>query len=110
MPRVVVVGGGIAGLAAAHRVTELDSSVDVEVFEASGRTGGAIHSEVLGDFVIERGPESLLTDKPAAMKLVERIGLAKHVVKTQEADPRRKNRGDCAGGCVLKAGTTWTTT
>jgi protoporphyrinogen/coproporphyrinogen III oxidase len=86
--RVVVVGGGVAGLATAHRLLELDPSVDVTVLEASGRAGGLVATERTGDgFVIERGPDAILTEKPAAVRLAERLGLAPRMVSTRQ-DPR----------------------
>jgi len=52
MKRVIIIGGGIAGLAAAHRLSELkrDPSLDLEVIllEASSRLGGSIASERIG--------------------------------------------------------------
>ena len=77
--RVVVVGGGIAGLAAAHRLTELqnDNALDLEValLEGSTRLGGAIATEQVGDFLVEAGPDSFITEKPWALRLCERLGL-----------------------------------
>ncbi|MGE5218779.1 MAG: protoporphyrinogen oxidase, partial [Chloroflexota bacterium] len=87
--RIVVIGGGSAGLAAAHRVAELNNehSLDVEVLllEASSRLGGSIATEHLGDFLVEAGPDSFITEKPAALRLCERIGLVSRLVSTQSA-------------------------
>ncbi len=87
--RIIVVGGGIAGLAAAHRLVELqrEQSSDFEftLLEASPRLGGAIATERINDFVIEAGPDSFITEKPAALRLCERIGLAPRLVSTQAA-------------------------
>ena len=87
--RVVVVGGGIAGLAAAHRLTELqnDNALDLEVvlLEGSTRLGGAIATERVGDFLVEAGPDSFITEKPWALRLCERLGLASRLVATQPA-------------------------
>ncbi len=89
MKHIVVIGGGIAGLAAAHRVTELsrERSLEVEVslFEASSRLGGTIATETVGDFLIEAGPDSFITEKPWALRLCERIGLTARLVSTQSA-------------------------
>jgi oxygen-dependent protoporphyrinogen oxidase len=89
MKRIVVIGGGIAGLAAAHRIVELNSerssAIEVLLFEGSPRLGGAIATEQVGDFVIEGGPDSFITEKPAALRLCERLGLAPRLVSTQAA-------------------------
>jgi oxygen-dependent protoporphyrinogen oxidase len=87
-PRIVVVGGGIAGLAAAHRLLELrQQSLDVEILllEASSRLGGAIATERIGDFLLEGGPDSFVTEKPWALQLCERLGLTSRLLSTQPA-------------------------
>jgi protoporphyrinogen/coproporphyrinogen III oxidase len=85
--RVVVVGGGIAGLAAAHRLIEVkkEKSLDIEVvlLEASTRLGGAIVTERVGDFLVEAGPDSFITEKPWALRLCERLDLTSRLVSTQ---------------------------
>jgi oxygen-dependent protoporphyrinogen oxidase len=89
MQRIVVIGGGIAGLAAAHRLTELAGtnslSIDVTVLEASERLGGSIATERVGEFLVEAGPDSFITEKPWALKLCERVGLTHRLVSTQSA-------------------------
>ena len=89
IPRVIVVGGGIAGLAAAHRLIELkkQKSLDLEVLllEASPRLGGAIATERVGEFLVEAGPDSFITEKPWALKLCERLELVSRLVSTQAA-------------------------
>jgi oxygen-dependent protoporphyrinogen oxidase len=89
MQRIVVIGGGIAGLAAAHRLTELASAngrgIEIKLLEASGRLGGAIATERIGEFLVDAGPDSFITEKPWALKLCERIGLAHRLVSTQSA-------------------------
>jgi len=49
MPRVVVVGGGIAGIAAAHRVASSRGDVDVLLLEASDRIGGKLRRVQLAE-------------------------------------------------------------
>src|SRR5918996_4203580 len=87
--RIVVIGSGIAGLSAAHRLVELQNerSLDLEVvlFEASSRLGGTIATERIGDFLVEAGPDSFITEKPWALRLCERIGLASRLLSTQPA-------------------------
>jgi protoporphyrinogen/coproporphyrinogen III oxidase len=90
MKRIVVIGGGIAGLAAAHRIVELNaersSPIEVVLLEASSRIGGAIATERVGDFLVEGGPDSFITEKPSALRLCERLGLAPRLVSTQSAN------------------------
>jgi oxygen-dependent protoporphyrinogen oxidase len=87
-PRLAVVGGGIAGLAAAHRILELarerDRPIGLHLFEAGPRLGGTIDTERADGFVIEGGPDSFLSEKPAALRLCERLGIADRLVGTRE--------------------------
>ena len=87
--RIIVVGGGIAGLAAAHRLLELRDAqtldLDVLLLEASNRLGGCIATERAGDFLIEAGPDSFISEKPWALRLCERLGLGPRLVSTQAA-------------------------
>jgi oxygen-dependent protoporphyrinogen oxidase len=89
MKRVIVIGGGIAGLAAAHRVIELAQeksvAVNITLLEASNRLGGSIATERVGDFLVEAGPDSFITEKPWALRLCERIGLGSRLISTQAA-------------------------
>ncbi len=77
--RVTIIGGGIAGLAAAHRIAELakenPSVSKVTLLEATERLGGSIATERVGDFLVEAGPDSFITEKPWALRLCERLGL-----------------------------------
>jgi oxygen-dependent protoporphyrinogen oxidase len=82
-PHIVVIGGGIAGLAAMHRAVELSSQVTL--LEASPRLGGSIMTERIGDFLVEAGPDSFITEKPWALRLCERLGLTSRLVSTQAA-------------------------
>lgn len=77
--RAVVVGGGIAGLAAAHRLVELGgqrgTALDLALVEARPRLGGVIATERVDGFLIEAGPDSFLTEKPWGVALCDRLGL-----------------------------------
>jgi protoporphyrinogen/coproporphyrinogen III oxidase len=89
--RVVVVGGGIAGLAAAHRLVEhaqAGAALDVVLLESSDRVGGSLGTERSGGFVLERGADSMITDKPWGVALCERVGIADRLVGTREDDRR----------------------
>ena len=79
---VVVVGGGIAGLAATYELQRL--GVGVHLLEAASRLGGAILTERFDGWVIDGGPDSLLVQKPAAVVLCRELGLADRLVSTIE--------------------------
>jgi oxygen-dependent protoporphyrinogen oxidase len=81
--RIVVVGGGISGLAAAHRLKELSPALEVTVLEAGDRVGGLIGTEHTGGFTIELGPDAILTEKPWALDLARRLGLEDQIVRTR---------------------------
>jgi protoporphyrinogen/coproporphyrinogen III oxidase len=87
--RIVVVGGGIAGLAAAHRLVERAAGaavpLRVTLLEASPRLGGVIDTRARDGFLLEGGPDSFLTEKPWALALCRRLGLAGEVIGTNEA-------------------------
>ena len=76
--RVVVVGGGISGLATAYYLQRSAAAgrLDVVVLEAAPRPGGKLRSECRDGFLIEAGPDSFLTAKPAAVELCRELGLA----------------------------------
>jgi oxygen-dependent protoporphyrinogen oxidase len=86
-PRVAVIGGGIAGLAAAHHLRELaaerERPLEVALFEGGERFGGALETIRRDGFVLETGADSFLSEKPAALRLAERLGLARDVIGTQ---------------------------
>ncbi len=86
--RVAVVGGGITGLAAAHRLLELDGSLQVRLFEASDRLGGVLQTERVDGFLVERASDMFITNVPWATDLCRRIGLEDQLISTNEAQRR----------------------
>jgi len=89
--RIAIIGGGIAGLACAYELElarRAGGSVEYELFEAGSRLGGVISSAVVNGTVIERGPDSFLTEKPAAAQLCRELGLGPDLVGSN--DPERK--------------------
>jgi protoporphyrinogen/coproporphyrinogen III oxidase len=72
---VVVVGGGISGLAAAHRLLSLAPGTPLILVEGDSRLGGKIATERAGGFLIESGPDSFLAAKPRGVGLCEELGL-----------------------------------
>ncbi len=85
-PHIVVVGGGIAGLAAAHRVVELASPhpPTLTLLEAEDRLGGTIRTEERDGFLLELGPDSFISEKPWAVALCQRLGLESRLMGTRE--------------------------
>ncbi|MFI1331800.1 protoporphyrinogen oxidase [Streptomyces sp. NPDC020845] len=70
---VVVVGGGISGLAAAHRL--LTGGARVTVLEASGRLGGKLYAGEIAGVPVDLGAESMLARRPEAVDLARAVGL-----------------------------------
>jgi protoporphyrinogen/coproporphyrinogen III oxidase len=78
--RVVVIGAGISGLAAAHHLRSIAPAVDVVVLERSDRVGGMVQTEVVDGRVIESGPEGFVSNRPEALDLVDAVGLSDEIV------------------------------
>jgi len=92
MKRIAIIGGGITGLAAAHRVIELayqlQNQIKLTIFEASPRLGGTIHTEHRDGFLIERGPDAFISEKPEALALAQRLGIESRIIQTNEQHRR----------------------
>ena len=86
MKRIGIIGGGITGLASAHRLTELSRTgnqpLEITVLEASSRLGGVILTEDNDGFLLERGPDSFLSEKPETVDLARRLGLESRLQET----------------------------
>ena len=86
--RLVVVGAGISGLAAAHRAVERAREqgrpLELTVLEGADRVGGTIQTEQRDGFLVEGGPDSFLSEKPWALALCQRIGLEERLVRTDD--------------------------
>ncbi|MEU5787317.1 protoporphyrinogen oxidase [Micromonospora purpureochromogenes] len=84
--RVAVVGGGIAGLAAAVRLRDrAPAGTEITVYEQSGALGGKLRTGELAGQPVEFGAESFLMRDPAggesaAVTLIRRLGLAEKIV------------------------------
>lgn len=76
----VIVGGGIAGLAAAYELRQ--RGLGVQLLEAAPRPGGVIVTERVDGWVIDGGPDALLVHKPAAVDLCRELGLGDRLVPT----------------------------
>jgi oxygen-dependent protoporphyrinogen oxidase len=87
--RTAIIGGGIAGLAAAYeleRARLADPTVRYTLFEARERLGGAIATEIVQGTVLERGPDSFITEKPAAAALCRELGLGADLISSNDAE------------------------
>jgi oxygen-dependent protoporphyrinogen oxidase len=85
--RIAIIGGGIAGLAAAYELEKARAAGAVEytLFEARERLGGSLASEIVNGAVLERGPDSFLTEKPAAAELCRELGLGAELLPSNDA-------------------------
>ena len=80
-PRVVIVGGGISGLATAHFIhSRLGARVQFTVLEAGSRLGGKAATQRFGGHLVDTGPDALLVHVPAMAALLEDLGLADELV------------------------------
>lgn len=93
-PHVVVVGGGISGLAAAWRLCRLRHDVDVTVLESSAQVGGKLRVGELAGITVDVGAESMLATRPEAVGLVRESGLGDDLVHPTDARPRLLVDGD----------------
>lgn len=79
---IAIIGGGISGLAAAYELAQ--RGVPFQLFEASPRAGGLIRTEHHDGFVVDAGPDSILSSKPAALALCEAVGLRTNLLQMIE--------------------------
>jgi len=86
--RVAVIGGGVTGLAAAHRVTELKPEMSLTLFEASDSLGGVVQSIHRDGYLIERAADMFTTKEPWAVDLCRRIGFESQLLETNEGKRR----------------------
>lgn len=76
--RIGIVGGGIAGLAAARLLQE--RGLDPVLFESTDRVGGKLRVETVGDLTLDVGAEAILARRPEGVALAESVGLAADIV------------------------------
>jgi len=92
MNRIVIIGGGIAGLSAAYYATKKIPNAQITLLESSHRWGGKITTDRVtfgnGQFIIEGGPDTFLATKPYATALCKELGLGERLHGT---NPKQKN-------------------
>lgn len=92
LAKIVVVGGGVGGMAAAwearREAERLGIPVSVTVVEGRSRVGGSVISEQVGGCLVEGGPDCFLSEKPGGLQLIRDLGLDPRLSPTN--DERRK--------------------
>ncbi|HZB87738.1 MAG TPA: protoporphyrinogen oxidase [Terracidiphilus sp.] len=86
--KIAVIGGGIAGMAAAYELQNARAGgvpIAYTLFEARPRLGGVIASETIDGGVLECGPDSFLSEKPAAAELCRELGLGDQLIPSNDA-------------------------
>ncbi len=90
MPRTLIVGGGISGLAVAHRLEQLRTDADVLVLEQRSRLGGTIATTARDGFRVEAGPNGFLDNKPFTLNLCRELGLGDRLLAASPAAARNR--------------------
>lgn len=86
--RIAVVGGGIAGLAAARRLEALLEDAELTLLEGDARLGGKLLTEHAAGFLVEGGPDSFLSRKARGQELCEELGLGEELVGRRPENAR----------------------
>lgn len=79
---VLVVGGGLTGLTAAWSLGR--AGVPTLLVEASARLGGKVRTERVDGFLVEDGPDSFISYRPAALELCRELGLDDSIIRPTE--------------------------
>lgn len=91
--RVIVVGGGIAGLATAHHLLVARPDLDVHVIEGGDRPGGKVRGEDVGGVTVDVGAESVVASSVPARHLVDDLGLGGDLVHPEPVPATIWSRG-----------------
>src|SRR5688500_752326 len=83
MKRVVIVGGGITGLATAHALEKAPEPYEVHLIDAAPRLGGNLVTFCHNGFTIDGGPDSWVATKPHATRLAKDVGLGDELIGTR---------------------------
>ena len=80
--RVAIIGGGITGLAAAHRLQQLDPALEIILLEAGSRLGGVLETVRRDDFLIERSADNFITNVPWGVDFCRQLGFESELLPT----------------------------
>lgn len=112
MKRVVIVGGGITGLALAHALEKAEEPCRVQLIEGSDHLGGNMQTVRHNGYVIDAGPDAWVSTKPHATRLAREVGLGDELIGTRP-DTRKvyivwkKELHPMPEGLVLGVPTEW---
>jgi protoporphyrinogen/coproporphyrinogen III oxidase len=85
---VVIIGGGIAGLSTAYALQARAHMAGIPLactlVEARERLGGVMLTERIDGFIVEAGPDSLLTQKPWGLELCQTLGIGERLIGTND--------------------------
>lgn len=81
--RVLIVGGGVSGLATAYHLSRY--AIPCTIVEKSHRTGGLIQTDLIEGCRLEAGPDSCIATKPAFTELAEELGLKEKIIGSNNA-------------------------
>ncbi len=87
--RTAIIGGGIAGMAAAYQLEQARAAgaeIEYTLFEAQPRLGGVLSSEIVNGAVLEYGPDSFLSEKHAGADLCRELGLADQLIGSNDLE------------------------
>jgi oxygen-dependent protoporphyrinogen oxidase len=90
-PPVLVIGGGVSGLAAACELSR--RGVPVQVLEASDRWGGLVRTERAGALLFDAGADGFTTTKPGALELCRELGIESRLIAPQPPQAAFVQRG-----------------
>ena len=88
MKRIAIIGGGIAGIAAAYELElarKRGADIDWQLYEAGNRLGGIVETTHLQGFTLEGGPDAWVSEKPWARELAIELGLEAELISSNDA-------------------------
>ena len=83
--RIAIIGGGISGLAAAHRLLELEPACRLMLFDRRGRLGGVLSTLHEDGYQVEQSADNFITTVPWGVTLCRRLGLDEQLIQTNPA-------------------------